>query len=795
MLHSKIKIREEGEQNGTQLKYRIIIQPELTEILPYHPGSPLVLREENVMNTNKSEVQNLELNNSDCTSALLEAALKYARRGWAIFPLHYARHGECSCTKADCQDPGKHPMFHLGDLQHGLLDATKDESLIKKWWARWPDANIGIATGKVSGFIVLDVDLHPGCDGNETLEDLGAQNGRLPDTVESITGSGGRHILFAHPGYEVRNKTGFAAGLDVRADGGYIVAPPSMHGSGKEYEWEASSNPDDVPLAEIPEWLLKMITDKPPAETDKHAASDDEVILKGSRNSSLASIAGKLRRSGLLQDAIEAALLKVNETQCNPPLSQAEVKKIAQSISRYKPAENAGEKSQSQKTSQELNLTDLGNAERFAMYCGNNVRHCKESGTWYIFNGSRWEEDWKGQIIQFAKQTVRAIYKEASQIQDDTKRIALVKHAASSEALSRINAMVTLAAAEPPIPMELNSFDTDLFLLNCANGTIDLRTGELKPHTRTDLIRKMSSVQFDASAGCPKWKAFLDEIMEGNSQLVAFLQRAVGYCLTGDVSEQVVVMLYGTGANGKTTFIEIVRSLLGDYAQHANVSMFLSKKHDGIPNDVAQLKGARFVSASEIENGRRLSEATIKQMTGEVRIKARFLHKEFFEFDATFKIFIATNHKPVIVGTDEGIWRKIRLIPFSVRILEAQRDRALLNRLREELPGILTWAVQGCLDWQANGLGYPTEVRNATAEYRGEMDVLSNFIEECCIVEEGPRTDPGALYDAYKHYCGEYGEYQMNQRFFSQRLVEKGFVKKRSAKNGGFEWHGIDIRI
>jgi len=686
-------------------------------------------------------------------------------------------------------------MFHLGDLQHGLLDATKDESLIKKWWTRWPDANVGIATGTVSGLIVLDVDLHPGCDGNETLKDLEAQNGRLTGTVESITGGGGRHILFSHPGCEVRNKTGFAPGLDIRADGGYIVAPPSMHGSGKEYEWEASSHPDNVPLAEIPEWLLKMITEKAPAKMDTCSVSNDEIIPKGSRNSGLASIAGKLRRSGLSQDAMEAALLKVNEAQCDPPLPPIEVRKIAQSISRYEPSENTGEKSQVQTPSKEFNPTDLGNAERFASSCGNNVRHCKESGAWYIFNGSRWEEDWKNQVIQFAKQTVRAIYGEASQIQDDPKRMALVKHAASSEALARINAMVTLAAAEPPIPIELNSFDTDLFLLNCANGTIDLRTGELKSHTRTDLIRKMSPVEFDASAGCPKWKAFLDEIMESNSQLVAFLQRAVGYCLTGNVSEQVVFLLYGTGANGKTTFIEVIRSLLGDYAQQANMSMFLTKKQDGIPNDVAKLKGARFVTASEIENGRRLSEVTIKQLTGEDRITARFMHKEFFEFDPTHKIFIATNHKPVITGTDEGIWRRIRLIPFSVRIPEERRDRNLLSRLREEFPGVLTWAVQGCLDWQANGLGYPTEVRNATAEYRDEMDVLSNFLEECCDIEEGPRTEPGLLYDTYKRYCGVYGEYQMNQRFFSQRLVEKGFVKKRSSRNGGFEWHDIGLRI
>ena len=725
---------------------------------------------------------------------LLDAALDYSRRGWAVFPLHTSHNGHCSCKKPNCENAGKHPRFHEEDMRNGLSSATTDELMIRRWWGRWPDANIGIATGKISGFLVIDVDVKPGVDGNDAIRDLEELNGELPDTVESITGSGGRHILFAHPGIEVKNRTGVMPGIDVRGDGGYIVAPPSMHKTGNQYEWEASSNPDDKPLAEIPPWLLEIISEKGPARTTNSKLSDEEVIPRGRRNSTLASIAGKMRCSGFGQDTIEAALLKENESRCNPPLFDQEVRKIAQSISRYEPTHNSGERPTPQKPPlKEFNLTDLGNAERFAAQCGDNVHYCKESGTWYVFSGARWEEDRKGLVTQYAKQTIRDIYKQASLIEDDTKRTALVKHAASSESLSRINAMVTLAASEPGIPTELASFDVDLLSFCCANGTMDLKSGELKPHSRADLIRKISPVKFDPNANCPRWKAFLGEIMEGNSQLIAFLQKAVGYCLTGEVSEQVVFFLYGTGANGKTTFIEVIRSLLGDYAQQASMSTFLTKKQDGIPSDLAKLKGARFVSASEIENGRRLSEVTTKLLSGEDMITARFLHKEFFEFMPTHKVFIATNYKPFITGTDEGIWRRIRLIPFSVRIPEDRRDRNLIKKLKEELSGILTWAVQGCLDWRTNGLGFPTEVRKATAEYRDEMDVLSSFLEEWCIIEEGSRTDPAALYQKYKGHCEQFGEYQMNQRMFSQKLMEKGFVKKRSGGNGGYQWHGIRL--
>jgi uncharacterized protein (DUF927 family) len=274
---------------------------------------------------------------------LLEAALNYVRRGWPVFPCHTPKGHRCSCGKSDCDKIGKHPRYHEQDLEHGLKSAALDEQIIKEWWTRWPDANVGIVTGEKSGLVVLDVD--PKNDGHESLEELEKIKGKLPDTVETITGSGGRHILFRHPGRKISNKTGFKPGLDIRGDGGYIVAPPSLHVSGRTYEWELSSHPDDVSLAEIPDWLLKLIEgggEKTKTCEPEVGKSSDFKIPDGKRNSTLASLAGSMRCKGMSKEAIEAALIAENLSRCNPPLPETEVKKIAESIASYEPGNPGG---------------------------------------------------------------------------------------------------------------------------------------------------------------------------------------------------------------------------------------------------------------------------------------------------------------------------------------------------------------------------------------------------------------------------------------------------------------------
>jgi putative DNA primase/helicase len=279
--------------------------------------------------------------------------------------------------------------------------------------------------------------------------------------------------------------------------------------------------------------------------------------------------------------------------------------------------------------------------------------------------------------------------------------------------------------------------------------------------------------------------------MNDNAELISFLQRAVGYSLTGSTREQCLFMLYGCGANGKTTFLEAISDVLAGYAQRTPTDTLLAKDTSGISNDIARLKGARFVVASEVEEGKRMAESLVKQMTGGEKMTARFMRAEYFEFMPHFKLWVGTNHKPVIRGTDQAIWRRIKLIPFNVTIPPEERDKNLLNKLRREMPGILNWAVMGCMDWQKNGLGEPEEVIKATNDYRSEMDVLTRFVSDCCTTATQRGTKSSELYKKYAEWSKDNGEFALSQTKFSTRMQEKGFNKTRT--NRGMVWEGIAI--
>jgi len=441
-----------------------------------------------------------------------------------------------------------------------------------------------------------------------------------------------------------------------------------------------------------------------------------------------------------------------------------------------------------------LHTTDLGNARRFLIAHGPDLHYCHPLQRWFVWDGTRWREDQTGEVVARAKATVRAMYAEAANEDDDRRRKDRARHALKSEAAQKIRAMTELLKTEPGIPVLPEELDQDPWLLNCQNGTLDLRTGELRSHDRRDLITKLAPVVYDPNATCPEWFRFLDRIMAGRADLVTFLQRAVGYALTGLTDERVLFILHGSGANGKSTFLETIALLLGDYAARTTADTVLARDRDAIPNDIARLRGARFVYASEAEEGRRLAEARIKDLTGGDTITARFLHQEWFEFRPEFKLWLGTNQKPVIRGTDPAIWDRIRLVPFDVRIPESERipRRELMARFEAELPGILAWSVRGCLEWQKHGLGMPAEVREATGAYRAEMDVLAQFLEECCIVNPLAKAKAGDLYRAYSEWCEANGERPLSQRNFGMRLTERGFERRRST-GGPFWWYGIGL--
>ena len=423
-------------------------------------------------------------------------------------------------------------------------------------------------------------------------------------------------------------------------------------------------------------------------------------------------------------------------------------------------------------------------------------RYCQLWKKWLAWLENRWAKDGTGEVERRAKETVYFMYTEASLDPDEKKRKKLTNWARKSESEHHIRAMISLAKTEAGIPVTPDQLDTHAWMLNCLNGTLELKTGQLRPWRREDLITKIVLSEYLPEAGCPTWEKFLARITKGNKNLMTFLQRVAGYAATGDTSEQVLFLLWGTGANGKSTFLECLRALFGDYAKTSETTTFLAKPFDSVRNDIARLAGARFVSANEVELGRRLAEGLVKQLTGRDTISARFLFAEHFEFRPQFKLLMAVNNKPVIQGTDDAIWRRIRLIPFMETIPLKEQDKRLPEKLEKELPGILAWVVRGCQQWQREGLMEPDEVLKATESYREEMDVLRRFIEECCT--EGPlmAVSAGELYDSYRQWCKKNDEEAVSKKEFGRRLGERGYEPKRTTRGsdrGKRLWRGIGL--
>lgn len=441
---------------------------------------------------------------------------------------------------------------------------------------------------------------------------------------------------------------------------------------------------------------------------------------------------------------------------------------------------------------QQYNLTDLGNARRLVAHHGHGLRYCHPWHAWYVWDGRRWARDTTGEVMRRAKATIATIYDEAASATDDDERKRIGKWALASETSRRLTAMVELAASEPGIPIMPDDMDTDPWLVTVENGTIDLRTGTLRAHDQNDLITRLMPTTYSRDADCPRFLAFLDRIMNDDQELIGFIQRALGYSLTASTREQVIFILHGSGANGKTTLVRLILDLMSDYAKQIATETLLVRRNTNVPNDVAALRGARLSAAVEADDGRRLSESLVKQLTGNDRISARFLYGEWFEFSPTAKFWLATNHKPVIRGTDNAIWRRIRLIPFAVTIPPDEQDPDLAETLRTEMPGILAWIVRGCLSWQRDGLGNPDAVRDATEEYRSDMDVLGSWIADRCVTARSAKARASELYRSYHGWCEAGEERPLTQTAFGRRLAERGYVKLR--ENRGMTYQGIGLR-
>jgi putative DNA primase/helicase len=756
--------------------------------------------------------------------SLGDYALKYARHGWAVHALK--------------------PRQKIPATPHGCKDASTDEDIVRAMWGDQP-YNIGLATGLASGIFVFDVDSAPpkdgGLTGPDALSELVAQHGPLPATMTVRTGSGAHYYFRMPVGVDLNNRAritvrGQRTGLDVRADGGYVVAPPSIHPNGGIYMWE----PGTREIADAPAWLIDLVKKEAPKPaatkaaapvavapvTDDDTATASEVLehacesirtCQGSRHDEIyrqAARVGQLVGGGCIaRDVAEFELVSAGLATGKP---DTEVRRtVRDGLDRG--AQSPRRPSDSPMTIPPTSYrpTDVGNAARLVDRFGGDVRWCgsAQGDGFLVWDGVRWAPDTMRRVDHMTREVARDVVDYALDMETRMRAAAQAtggkptpsqqaalnalreevktwrKWAKDSEMVAHLRASLTTARVDVAIAQE--ALDADQWSLNTRTGVVDLRTGTARPHAREDLHTKVTGAGVGESA-CPVWLAFLTRIMGGDADMVAFIQRVVGYCLTGSTREQCLFILYGNGSNGKSTFLDTVRAVFGDYAQHSRAETFMKdRKSGGIPNDVAALRGARLVTSSEPEQGAQLDESLIKEMTGDAAISARFMRQEFFTFMPTFKVLLATNHRPVIRGTDHGIWRRIRLVPFTETIRDEEKDRDLGKKLEAEADAILAWGIEGARLWSEHGLQEPAAVREATEDYRADMDVLADFVSEKCALH-GVSTNT-ELYKAFMEWQQANGEKPRSQKWLTRALIDRGYKQDPSRKYGR-RWIGLSLR-
>jgi putative DNA primase/helicase len=589
-----------------------------------------------------------------------------------------------------------------------------------------------------------------------------------------------------------------------------------LHKSGKRYTWEVLHEPDDTPLAPLPDWVRVLCQ-----ETARQAVpSASDPIPDHQRNNTLFRLGASMRAKGFQEAAIFAALWETNQAQCQPPLTEAEVHKIAGSACRYEAGPSTQDQQQHRNgdtpgPAQPLPYSDYTNALAFVRDHGQSLRYCYPWNAWLVWTGTHWQRDTSGEVMRLAKQTVKRLARQIEHL-DETPAKALMAHIKASLSTAKLKALIENAQSEAGIAVQPDQLDGDPWLLNCTNGTLNLQTGERRAHCQADLITKCLDTAYDPEARCPTWDLFLWRIMGGSqgpddpdmrvgeleqrrladeraTALIAYLQRTAGYTLTGSTREQCLFLCHGPTKTGKSTYLAMLRKLLGPYGKQTDMQTFLHKDRPEVRNDLADLAGTRYVYAVESQEGKRLAEGLVKQMTGGVdHMKARFLYEELFEFRPQFKAYLGTNHLPDIKDSDDAIWERIRRIPFIVQIPKEERDKDLEEKLQQEVSGMLAWAVRGGLDWQRLGdLKEPAQVVEATQAYRSEMDTVARFLDECCRFHHDFRIKAGDLHTAFVAWAEGSGVPTMTLKEMGKRLDVKRIEKRTS----NFVWRlGLTLK-
>ena len=683
---------------------------------------------------------------------------------WVVW--RYEQRGESKPTKVPYQI-------------NGSLASTTDPGT----WCSWDEARQtfqeSLNQWSGTGFVFSAADPYFGIDLDRCLDDAGELKPwaqpimeRFFDTYAEVSPSGLGIKIWAK-GKLPADGTAFSMG-DGRVeiyDRARFFAVTGNPWAGQMYDIEEHQAALD--------WLLALS----PHGQKKVPFSVKGKIRKGSQHDTLVSLAGTMRARGCEYPEIEAALLEINRSRLEESAPEGNMKRIARSICRYAPGDKRGAgATDGDPRDRPDEISEDALASRFSERYADDLRYVATWRRWLQWDGARWVQDDTLHVFDRAREVCRAASAECGKKQTRATRMASAATVAAVERLVR---------ADRRHAAVFDQWDSDAWLLNTPGGIVDLRTGEIETHRRDAYCTKMTA----ASPGgdCPLWNTFLDRVTDGDRELQAFLRRMVGYSLTADTREHALFFLYGTGANGKSVFLSTVTDILNGYAKSAAIETFIASPSEHHPTDLAGLQGARLVTATETEDGRRWAESKIKALTGGDRIAARFMRQDFFEFTPVFKLVIAGNHKPGLRSVDEAIRRRLHLVPFTVTIPPAERDLALTHRLRREWGGILGWALEGCIEWQAQGLTPPASVRNATEAYMAAEDGLAQWLDARCA--QGPNAVGTAeqLFEDWKTWAESAGEYVGSQKRFSQGLEERGFNRARIS-GGVRAFRGIALR-
>jgi putative DNA primase/helicase len=713
------------------------------------------------------------------------------------------------------------PLSGKVPTQKGWQAAPRESLEDALAWAR--RGNVGLRTGRTSGVVVLDLDEYKPKFDPQVIEALG-----LPETVTAISGRGGRQLYFRWD-KPLGNSAGrLGPAIDVKADGGQVVFPGSIHpDNGKPYTWADGLTPWDIELAELPASVVEKLTTSPrpqPKPIQDHREPEAENASNG-RAERYARMALRLELNAMYQAAegerndtlnkaafslgqfVGAGLLVRSEVENQLDQAAREIGLAAGEIGATirsgvesgmleprvvpdRPISTGDGRREIDRgdipalTPGRFDLNVYGNADRFEHMFGQDVHWCEQSGRWYVWDGRVWSPDAMREIGHLAELTMLALAREARGDEDAAKWSARCSRgvAAAREMLEVVKHRTAIA---------LDALDRDQWLLGAQNGVIDLRTGRLMPHNREFMLTTLSPTIFDADAPCPLWERFLSEIMDGDEAMVAALQRLAGYFLTGDISVQILPIFYGPGGNGKNVFLDTLMGLMGPLAAEAPEGLVTARRSDEHPTEIADLHGKRLVVASETEEGRKMRIGLVKKLTGNKYLKGRFMRQDYFQFERTHKTILVTNNKPLVTETSNAIWRRLRLIPFVVTIPEARQDRRLTEKLVAEWPGILSWAVRGCLDWRARqcDLELPAAVQEATEEYRDESDHVADFVTECCEdwrahPKQNMKTPKERIYSVYCVWCKDIGEDVLTRKAFNSRVRGHGYSDKAAWLHG-----------